>query len=403
MAMKDLKQERNMLATQMRDMHRAAEKEDRGFTSDEQKKWDEMSDQIDKLDQRIKNEERAKDLSGISYEEIEDMKPAAAKQAEKEQKGVSHSEAFGALLRSRQPGDLGLSKEQSQALVRAQSVGTDSAGGYMVPTELQGTIIDRMVQFGGLRGAANVISTDSGHELTFPTNDDSGNTGALIAENTQDSEQDLVLGQVVLDAYKYTSRIIRVPIELLQDSAFDLESYLSMKFGERLGRATSAHYCTGTGSGQPNGISVAATSGLTAASATAVTYNEMLDLKHSVDPAYRGNGSFLMNDSSLLALKKLQDADNRPLWMPDVAGVTPATLDGSPYVIDQAMPSIASTTKPIVFGDLNGYWIRDVMGITLTRMIERYADFHQVGFVAIMRTDGELVDANSCRAITMAV
>lgn len=400
MKLQDLLQERNQIATQMKSMYKAAEQEDRGFSADEQEKWDNLSTALDSFDKRVENEKRASSLDQYTEADIEAMKPESVR--EMEEKGeVTERQAFQALVRSTDAGMTGLSADQKAALKRAQATGTDSAGGYLVPDDLANQIINRMVSFGGIREAATVINTASGNTLEVPTNDDSSNSGSILAENTQDSEQDVTLGVKSLGAYKYTSNIIRVPIELLQDSAFDVEAYLANRFGERLGRATAAHYAAGTGSSQPEGLN-AATSGKAAAATTAVTYLELLDLKHSVDPAYRSNARWVFNDATFLSIKKLLDGDSRPLWQPDISGSTPGLLDGDPYIIDQGMPALAASSKSICYGDISGLWIRDVMGMTLTRMVERYADYHQVGFVAIMRTDSALIDANSVRAMTQA-
>ena len=400
MKLQDMLQERAKTAHDMREMHKLAEKEDRGFTSDEDEKWSKMSDRIDELDGRIEREKRASSLSGYTEEQIEGMKAEEQRQEERKQE-VPHSEAFGALIRSTEPGLSGIPAEHREILKRAQSVGTNSAGGFTVPEGFYAEIMTAMQAFGGVRGVATVVPTDSGANLPVPSNDDTGNSGAIIAENATDSEQDTTFGSVTLGAFKYTSRIIKVSYELLQDSAFDMEAYLQARFGERLGRATSAHYAAGTGSGQPQGVN-AATSGVTAAAVAAVTYDELLDLKHSVDPAYRSASRFMFNDSTFLAVKKLKDGDSRPLWQPSVSDQTPALIDGSPYTIDQGLPNMAASAKPIVFGDFSGYFIRDVMGVTFVRMVERFADAHQVGFVAILRSDGKIVDTAKLRAMTMA-
>lgn len=400
MKLQDLLQERGQLATQMHDMHKAAEKEDRGFTADESEKWDNLDSKLDELDKRIKANKRASSIIGYTDDQIKDMKPEGLK--EEEQREITQGQAFSALLRSTQPGQMGLSADQQAALQRAQAKGTDSAGGYLAPEEFRNNVIDRMSAFGGVRNVATVISTETGNSIPMPTNDDTGNTGAIIGENTQDSEQDMTFGEVNLGAFKYTSRIIRVPIELLQDSAFDLDTYIQGKFGERLGRATSAHYATGTGTGQPQGLA-AATVGNTAAANTGIAYDDLLNLKHSVDPAYRGNARWGFNDNTFLALKKLKDSDNRPLWLPDIAGVAPSTIDGDAFFIDQGFADIGASAVPVVYGDMSGYWVRDVMGMTVTRMVERYADFHQVGFVAILRSDGRIIDGNGIRAMDMPV
>jgi HK97 family phage major capsid protein len=278
--------------------------------------------------------------------------------------------------------------------MRAQST-TASEGGYTIPEGFQNNIWSAMGAYGGIRTAATVISTATGNPLPFITNDDTGNVGALLAENVADSEQDTVFGEIILNAWSYTSKIIRVSQQLLQDNAVNLESYLGGMFAERLGRATAAHYATGDGASKPNGLMTAAAAGITAGSATAVTYLELLDLKHSVDPAHRLNATWAFNDTTFKALKKLVDADGRPLWSPELTTDAPATLDGDRYVIDQGIASMTTGNKTIAYGDLSKYHIRDVLGITMARLVERYAEFHQVGFVAILRTDADLIDAGS--------
>jgi HK97 family phage major capsid protein len=291
------------------------------------------------------------------------------------------------------------------AEMRAQATATDAAGGYLVPEDWASSIESAMLAYGGIRNRATVIRTSSGNPLHMPTDNDTSNAGSILAENTQDSEQDVVFSELILNSYKYTSNIIRVSVELLQDNAFNLETFLQQKFAERLGRATAAHYATGTGTAQPNGLFTAATSGKTTATNSAITYAELIDLKHSVDPAYRGNAAWVMNDSTLAVIKKLLDGNSRPLWNPSVEMGNPGTFDGDAIVIDQGAPSIATTTTPIAYGDLSKYIIRDSSGISMTRLVERYADFHQVGFLAIMRTDGDLLDAgsNPVKVMTMAV
>jgi len=393
---KELLERRSGIASQMRAMVEKAETEDRGLSQEERGSWDAMAEDVASLDSRIETL-RKTDFG------VEDVVTEARGAVESK---MEKGEAFGAFLRSH-PDVNPMSKELRAAMaeMRAQAVGTDSAGGYLVPEEWASSIESAMLAFGGIRGAATVMSTASGNPLHMPTDNDTANSGAILGENTQDSEQDVTFGELILNAYKYTSNIIRVPVELMQDSAFNLEAFLQAKFGERLGRATAAHYATGTGTGQPNGLFTAAASGKTAAANNAITYAELLDLKHSVDPAYRMGAAWVMNDSTLLAVKKLVDGNNRPLWNPSVEMGAPGTFDGDRIVIDQGSPSIGSATTPIAYGDVSKYLIRDVAGVSVARMVERYADFHQIGFVAMLRTDADLLDAgsNPVKKLTMAV
>ena len=397
--MKALIEKRSAAAVQMRTLVETAEKEDRGLSTEERSQWDAMDSDVTNIEARLGDLKKVSDLDKFDY-------AVSSENREAPKKETSRLEAFNAFTRSHpDTAPLTADVRQVMAEMRAQTVGTPASGGYLVPEEWASGIESAMKAFGGIRNVATIISSTSGDALHMPTDDDTSNVGAILGENTQDAEQDVTFSELVLNAYKYTSNIIRVPVELLQDSAFNVDGFLQRKFGERLGRATAAHYATGTGTAQPNGLFTAATSGKTAAANNAITYLELLDLKHSVDPAYRGNARWVMNDSTLAVLKKLVDLDGRPLWAPNIVDGSPGMLDGDLVVIDQGAPSIATITTPIAYGDMSKYIIRDVAGFTMTRLVERYADFYQVGFLAMLRTDGDLLDAGQgpVKKLTMAV
>lgn len=283
-----------------------------------------------------------------------------------------------------------------RAEYRAQSVGTTTAGGYTVPQGFVRNLEKAILQFGSVRRAARILRTAEGNDLPWPTVNDTGNKGALIAENTQDSEQDVTFGQLTLGAYKYTSKIVRVSVELLQDSAFDMASELGTLLGERIGRITEEHYTTGTGSSQPNGVVTASTLGKTAASGTAITADEVIDLVHSVDPGYRQNGRFMLHDTILATLRKLKDSNGLYLWQPNLQLGIPPTLYGYGYEINMEMDSTLDvSSKVLLFGDFSKYLIRDVRSIRLKRLVERYAEYDQEGFIAYFRTDSDLLNAGT--------
>lgn len=278
---------------------------------------------------------------------------------------------------------------------RAQSVGTTTAGGFTVPDEMMRAIDNALLQWGGMRRVATVLTTATGADLPIPTSNDTGNTGEIIAENTTVNEQDITFAQVVLQAYKYSSKMIRLSVELLQDSSVNMPAFLGDALGTRIGRITNAHFTTGTGTGQPRGVATAAaTSGVTAASAGVWTYKEILQIKHSVNPAYRENANFMFNDTALRKMKQIEDSQNRPIWLPSLLPGEPATFDGDTYVINQSVASGAAQ-REILYGDFSKYYIRDTRGITLQRLDERYAELHQVAFLAFARMDGDLIDAGT--------
>ena len=196
-----------------------------------------------------------------------------------------------------------------------------------------------------------------------------------------------------------------VSLELLQDSSFDIEGFVTRKLGERLGRAISAAFTTGDGNDKPNGVVTAAASGKVASATTALTFDELLDLKHAVDPAYRINGRWMLHDSVLKYIKQLSigTTDARPLWQPSVIVGEPATIDGDPYVVNQNMASsLTASAKTVLYGDFTNYWIRRARDITLFRLNERYAEYYQVGFMAFMRVDGDLMDTTAVKVLSQA-
>ena len=274
---------------------------------------------------------------------------------------------------------------------------TDSGyGGETIPAGFVSNFEAALLQYGGIRNVAEVIRTDSGNELTWPTTNDTGNSGALIAEKAADSVQEFTTSSMTLNAYKYTSKIVQISAELLEDSAFDLASFIGSILGERLGRITASHFATGTGSGQPNGIETAATLGVTAAGAAAITADEVIDLYHSVDPAYRVGAGWAMHDNVVLYIRKLKDDDGQYLWQPGLVAGVPDTLLTAPVTVCQEMAStVESSAKTVLFGQLSKYKVRDVGTLRLKRLVERYAEYDVEGFVALSRHDGDLLDAGT--------
>lgn len=280
---------------------------------------------------------------------------------------------------------------------RAQSVGTTTAGGFTVPDEMMRSIDTALLAFGGMRQASSIISTGTGADLPIPTSNDTANKGEIIAENTAVNEQDLTFGQVILQAFKYSSKMIKVSVELLQDASINVPSYIGARLGERLGRITNDHFTTGTGTGQPRGIVTAAvdsTFTITAGSINNPSYDNLMDLKHSVDPAYRAGASWMMHDTILKGLKKLKDGDLRPLWKASLSEGTPDSIDNDPVIINQSMP-IGANAKCLLYGLMSKYMIRETRDVVLLRLDERFAELHQVAFLAFMRMDGDLIDAGT--------
>jgi HK97 family phage major capsid protein len=282
---------------------------------------------------------------------------------------------------------------------REQSL-TAGEGGYTVAPNISfyGKVISAMKDYSGVEKApCTVLNTATGADLPIPTNDDTGNSGELVAEaGTHASGTAITLGQTTLKSYLYSSKIVKVSLQLLRDSEIAWESFLAQKFGERLGRAKNTALTTGTGSSQPQGVQYVAHVGRQAATgnATSVTFDEVLRAFHSLDPAYRNsNCRWMMSDASALILRIIKNGDGQYIWRSSVTDGAPDSLFGYQVLINPDMPTMTATYKPIIFGDFTHYFIRNVSGIEVVRLNELYAANGQVGFMAFCRFDGALVDA----------
>lgn len=278
---------------------------------------------------------------------------------------------------------------------RAMSAVNLSAGGGFVPEGFMNRLETALLAYGGMRQVADVMRTSGGNPIPWPTVDDTSNEGEQINENTSVGTQDIAVKQVTFNAYKFSSKLITVPVELMEDSAFNLVEFLGNAIGMRLGRATNRAFTTGNGGTGPTGIAKIATS-FSAASSSAIAFDDVFGLIHAVDPLYRANGTLMMHDSIVLALRKLKDSQNRYLWEVSPGNVDPSRLAGYPYVVNQHMDSTFSSGKQtVIFGDLSKYKIREVGTIRLRRLVERYAEKDQEGFVGFLRCDGNLLDAGT--------
>ncbi|MBP9918706.1 MAG: phage major capsid protein [Dermatophilaceae bacterium] len=288
-----------------------------------------------------------------------------------------------------------------EAIQNAAGVGTGAAGGYLVPPEFRDKIIEVQKYFGPMIRESELIETTSGANMPWATNDDTGNVGAILGENTQATEQDVTVGQASLDAYMYTSKIVRVSYQLLQDRP-NFEAWLTRKLGERIGRILNQHFTTGTGTAQPDGIVTSSTVGVTGSGSFATTggvsFDNVIDLIESIDPAYGGAEGlkFMMHQSVRKAVRKLKDSQGRYLWEPSRQVGTPDMLEGYPIVLNNDMATLAQSSKSLLFGNIyQAYAVRIVKGLSLIRMTERYADYLQVGFLAFERADGTMQDAKA--------
>jgi HK97 family phage major capsid protein len=281
--------------------------------------------------------------------------------------------------------------------LRALSVGSDALGGYTVPDEMYNAIEKARLEYGGIfRSRVFRLQTANGRTMFLPTANDTGNTGELLGEAVAAADdEDPAFGQKQLDAYMFSSKIVKISVQLLEDSIANMEQLIGGMLGERIGRAQSAYYTTGTGSSQPQGIVGAAAAGITGSAAAAIAYADFINLKHSVDVSYRENAEFMFADSTLKAAKLLVDGDSRPLWKAGMAVREPDTIDGDRYVVNNSMAAIGASAVSVLYGDMSKFWIRDVKGVNVIRFGEKYMNALQIGLLAVMRGDSEILNAGT--------
>lgn len=392
--------------SQMQEIQARAEGENRDLTAEERQAWDAAEADLTAASGDVERLERMARLDTVQRDNL--VIAGGQPEEERDKAGASEADyrsAFGQFVRR---GMGGLTPEQRQLMmsnadeVRAAATSPGSAGGYFIPTETLQKITETMKAYGGILGLANVITTASGNPLNWPSNNDTSNVGAILSENSQITEQDVTLGQKTLGSFTYTSKLVRVSLQLLQDSQFDIDTWLPRKLGERIGRAVAAHLATGAGTTEPEGLFTNATAGKTGTTGqtTSVIYDDLIDLIHSVDPAYRasGNCGFAMSDTALKMVRKLKDGNNLPLWQPSTQLGVPDTLLGYRVTIDNGIPVPAANAKSIGFGDINAaYVVRQVAGGQMMRLEERYADYLQVGFFGFLRLDAKPDDTSAFR------
>ena len=283
----------------------------------------------------------------------------------------------------------------------ALQVGTDSEGGYLAPDEFERTLVEALQEENLFRQLATLITTSSG-DRKIPVVASKG-TASWVDEEGAIPESDDAFGQVSIGAYKLAT-MIKVSQELLNDSVFNLERYIAREFGRRIGAKEEEAFFIGDGTGKPTGIfhsTGGAGVGVTAASASAITIDEIMDLFYSLKSPYRKNAVFITNDATIKAIRKLKDGNGQYLWQPSVTAGQPDNLLNRPLKTSAYVPVIASAAKTIAFGDFSYYWVADRQGRSFQRLNELFAATDQVGFKATQRVDGKLILAEAVKVLQM--
>ncbi len=402
----ELRQERAGLVAEARKVIEAAEAEKRAMTAEERQSYEKIETDIEDLGVRIKDldaqRELELELADVAERGFDPREQRGDPNLEEaEARASEYREAFDKYIRH---GISEVTPEQRKLLQQGfdhkgagetfrsdQLKGTTTLGGFTVPTSFNNKLVEHQVQSGAIRNTrVYKLQTESGEDLQVPKTTAHG-TAQWIAEGNAITPDNETFGQVTLKSY-VVAEIVRVSIQLLQDTGVDLEGYLARALGGNIGRKENTAFVVGTGSTQPTGITTFSSTGVTAASATAIAADELLDLFYSVGPQYRRDAQWLMADSTIKAVRKLKDSTGQYIWQPGLVAGEQDTLLGKQVFDDPDVPAIGSGNKSIVFGDLSAYWVRDTGSFVLKRLDERYADNLLVGFLAYHRTDGNLID-----------
>jgi len=395
----EMRQKRGELIAQMRGLTDKAEAENRDLTAEEQEQWDRLDKEQDTLRAKI---ERTEKLDAMEREMNELIEPVNMPDVGEGARaglhrphpcaGDDYRRAFDAYARL---GKNGITSE----IVAALQVGTDTEGGYIVPEEFETRLVQALDEWNVMRGLCSVITAGADRNIPVET---SYGAAAWIAEEGAYGEGDPAFDRVILSAHK-VGKIVKVSEELLQDAFFDLEGYLIDNFSRAIGLAEEAAFVNGDGTGKPTGIVGSAGVGVTAASPTAITADELIDLYHSLKRPYRRQATWMMADSTVKMIRKLKDGNGQYIWQPGLRAGEPDMLLGRRLEVSDNVPAVATAAKTVVFADFSYYTIVDRMASTsVQRLNELYAANGQVGFKGHRRVDGKLTLAEAAKVLQQA-
>ena len=368
----------------------AAQAEGRSMTSEEKTKFEAIEADARGFKQEIdiieRNAEMKKELAANEGE----ARSAAPK--------ATASSAFSKYLRH----GMGSLNAQERSLMEkrgtsTQVVGTDSLGGFLVPQEFSNELDVATLFTGEVERLAKKLNTASGGLLDYPTVDGSATDAILTSEGSSVTTADMTFANKQLSAYNYSS-LVKVSAQLLQDSAFDLNSFLVEAMGERIARATNAAFTTGDASSKPQGIVTGSSLGNTTAAAAAIAANDVLDLIYSVDASYRNKPSFglMAHDNVIAAVRALgiSSSNDYPIWQPGMAVGQPDRIFGVPVYVNNDMDdTIAATKKTMIAADFSKYVVRNAGGVQFLRLNERFMNELEIGFICYKRSDGAVLNS----------
>lgn len=391
--MKEGYEKRAALLKELTEIYDSAKREKRALLAEEQVKFDAIAKDIDEITAWIDTEKRAQELLKLEGEKFQETR-------EVESTKELRKKAFESYLRK---GYSEMTPEERVNLFKVENRATGQVsdvagqGGYLVPESWSNDVEVALKSFGGLLNAATILRTSDGRKINYPQINDTSEKATILGQLVAASAATKTFTSAQLAAFTYVTDAILVSYELLRDSAYDINALLVRLHAEAIARAFNEHATTGNGTTQPQGIvTAAANSGITAAK-DALTYDNLIDLKFSIDPAYRQSPKFgfMFNDATLKAIRKLTDDYGQPIWQPSNILGEPDLLLGVPYYINPDMADIGTSTKSVLAGDFSKFLVRMVQDVSVLRLQERYADQLAIGFIGFQSLDARLLSAGS--------
>lgn len=368
-------------------------KGDQVWSKEDQLKFDNNMDEADRCRTQVEAYQRKIELDAEEdFKDIDNFK--------KDKQGMSAERKAVDLYMRKSVREM--TNDDVLQIRNVMSTTTGSEGGYTVPVQIASDFVDALKDFGGMRREASQITTAGGNDLSFPTTDGTAEVGEWVAQNATAAAADIVFGTRAVNTFKAGSKIIAIPIELLQDTTIDIQALVFNRMRQRIGRISNTGYTVGTGSGQPFGLTAVASTGKTGTTGQTLTiiYDDLVDMYESVDTAYLTSGSkqcFMMSQTLRKSIRKIKDTAGRPIWTPSydmgIAGGMSDQLLGYDVCINNDMPVPAANAKSLAFGDFSKYLIRDALDVSLFRFDDSvYLSKGQIGFLAWARTGGNLLD-----------
>lgn len=396
--LKELREKRNEMSRQANAL--VSDKGAQTWTKEDKEKFDNVADEIGRLESQIDAAQNLlDDGAAANFKDAQRMTPEQRADHQKNQV----RQAVETFMRVQ---DKHLNAEQAESIRNAMSTTTDSEGGFTVPKEISANFIETLKDYQGIRRVAGRQVTGTGRQINWPTTDGTAEEGEIVAQNQSATDQDVTFGTVAMNVCKASTKVITIPIELLQDTEIDIIGLVYNRFRDRIGRLQNrVMTVAGTGADNtPFSLINRAIVGVTGAAgtATSITYDHLVDIQESIDPAYDENGAWMFSQSVRRLIRKLKDTSGRPIWIPSYdAGIQGTRVDlllDKPIQINNHMPTPAANAKSISYGDHKKYIVRDEMGLTVFKFEDStYIKKGQIGFMGWCRFGGNLVDTNAVR------